>query len=322
MNRRSKRARRPPTDKLPGEVVVFRLDSARRLGVDDRIPVTYSLTATNLGPDDAGAAAVADVLPPEVAYVSDTCGGVLRPGASPKPPLPPIPGTLWTWVVGELANEATATCEITVKVLRPGEEITNIAAVASHGLEGGLMFANNLDRAVIRADQPLVPPVIPPPPQPPPAPKPKKPKQKHEKQPSNARLEVHKSAKQTTVKPGGRVDFTITVVNRGPGTARSVHLCDTPPASLQFEAVPGAQFKGKQACWERAQLPAGDHWTVKMSTSVVGKPKARSIRNTARVSAGNAGAVADDAVVRVRRRLPTACPSAAMRLVPSGGRGC
>jgi uncharacterized repeat protein (TIGR01451 family) len=284
--------------------------------------VTYSLAATNLGPDDAGATFVADVLPPQVSYVSDNCGGVLRPGVSPDPPLPPINGTLWTWAVGELDFGDEVMCEIAVKVLQPGEEITNIAGVISHGFEGGLEFENNVDEAEIKAVEPLVPPVIPPAPAPPTPPTPKKTKPKKDKQPGNARLEVRKTAKQSSVKPAGRVDYKITVVNRGPGTAKSVRICDRPPGGLRLEAAPGADVKGKQACWERGKLAPGQRWTVKLSTSAVGKPKGRKVRNRATARAGNAGTVADVAAVRVRRRPPTACPSTALRVVPAGGRGC
>ena len=51
--------------------------------------VTYSVTLENLGPDDAAGAVVADNLPAEVEYVSDTCGGVVLDFE------PPSGGTAW-----------------------------------------------------------------------------------------------------------------------------------------------------------------------------------------------------------------------------------
>lgn len=64
--------------------------------------IVYTVTVTNNGPDDASGVVVTDILPAEVTYVSDDCGG------SNVPP--------WTWNIGALSNGAAATCNITVNV--------------------------------------------------------------------------------------------------------------------------------------------------------------------------------------------------------------
>lgn len=76
----------------------------------------YTVTVFNNGPDDATGVAVSDMLPAEVSYVSDDCGGTNTPP--------------WTWNIGNLANGASAACEI-ITTINPGVvgEIINTATV-------------------------------------------------------------------------------------------------------------------------------------------------------------------------------------------------
>ncbi|MDX1748347.1 MAG: DUF11 domain-containing protein, partial [Halobacteriales archaeon] len=80
--------------------------------------IVYTITVTNKGPDDATNVVVTDLLPPEVTYASDDCGGVL---------VPP-----WTWTVGSLAAGASAVCNLTVE-LAAGfvGDVTNSASVTA-----------------------------------------------------------------------------------------------------------------------------------------------------------------------------------------------
>jgi uncharacterized repeat protein (TIGR01451 family) len=77
----------------------------------------YTITVLNNGPDDATGVVVTDTLPVELAYVSDTCGGAN---------VPP-----WTWNIGNLANGAQVSCDITLDVLTPGA-INNTATVSGN----------------------------------------------------------------------------------------------------------------------------------------------------------------------------------------------
>lgn len=77
--------------------------------------VVYTITVTNEGPVDATGVSVTDTLPVELSYVSDDCGGVN--------------GVPWTWAVGNLANGASAVCNLTLAVVTPGE-ISNTADVS------------------------------------------------------------------------------------------------------------------------------------------------------------------------------------------------
>ncbi|MEM7480846.1 MAG: DUF11 domain-containing protein [Acidobacteriota bacterium] len=78
--------------------------------------LVYTVTVTNNGPDDDTNVVVTDMLPAEVTYVSDDCGG--------------INGPPWTWTIGALANGATAICNITVQVNDIEGPIVNTASVA------------------------------------------------------------------------------------------------------------------------------------------------------------------------------------------------
>ncbi len=113
---------------FPGNWVV-RAFGTRILNVDADLTLTkdgelvgsqivYTLTVTNNGPDDAENVEVTDPLPPEVTYNSDDCGGTN---------VPP-----WTWIIGLLPVNASATCNLTVDVNPDATgEITNTATVTS-----------------------------------------------------------------------------------------------------------------------------------------------------------------------------------------------
>lgn len=78
--------------------------------------VVFTVTVTNNGPDDATGVVVTDPLPPEVAFVSDDCGGMN---------VPP-----WTWNIGNLAFGASAVCNITCDIVDgAATEVVNTAGV-------------------------------------------------------------------------------------------------------------------------------------------------------------------------------------------------
>jgi uncharacterized repeat protein (TIGR01451 family) len=85
------------------------VDVAVSKAVDDATPsegdtVTWTVTARNLGPDDATGVEVTDLLPAGVTYVSDAASqGAYSPGSG-------------VWSVGALANGASSTLDVTVTV--------------------------------------------------------------------------------------------------------------------------------------------------------------------------------------------------------------
>lgn len=181
--------------------------------------VKYTLTVTNLGPEESEQGEVADLLPAEVAYVSDTCGGSLHNVNPPPLGLPgggtiDLPaGTYWVKPIPRLRPKDAVTCQITVKVLAPGTSIINYAGVISHGTEAGQGLKNNLDDATITADA-SVPPGTP-----------------------TADLEIKKSA-PATVGQGAPFTWTMTVTNNGPDASTGSTVEDQIPAAVVHPATP------------------------------------------------------------------------------------
>ncbi len=97
--------------------------------------VTYTMTVTNNGPDDATGVSVSDSLPAQVSYVSDTCSGAYDGGSH-----------TWTWAIGALLNGASTTCNVVVEVV-PGANgpIANSASVV--GAELDLTAGNDTSTA-------------------------------------------------------------------------------------------------------------------------------------------------------------------------------
>jgi uncharacterized repeat protein (TIGR01451 family) len=216
--------------------------------------VTYTLNATNLGPDRSEAAAVVDLLPPEVAYVSDTCDGSLH-NVDPAPITLPnrtvdLPaGTYWVWRLGELRPERTRTCQITVRVLQPGDSILNTAAVISHGIECCERFSNNLDDAIIAARLPQPPPLPPVPPGTP-----------------SADLAIEKTG-PATVDQGARFTWTMTVTNDGPSASSGSTVTDQIPAGVirPRTSTPGCEVTDGRLECQIGELAVGESTRIELS---------------------------------------------------------
>ena len=65
--------------------------------------ITFTLNVINNGPSDATSVIVNDPMPAGYNYVSDTSGGAYNAGTG-------------VWTIGNLANGATATLDITVTI--------------------------------------------------------------------------------------------------------------------------------------------------------------------------------------------------------------
>jgi uncharacterized repeat protein (TIGR01451 family) len=99
-----------------------RADLALTNTVDDATPpaggnVTFTLTVTNNGPNNATGVVVSDPMPAGLTYVSDDGGGAYISGTG-------------LWTVGALANAASATLHITATA-ESTEEIDNVAQITA-----------------------------------------------------------------------------------------------------------------------------------------------------------------------------------------------
>lgn len=109
---------------LGGESDLSLTKSADATTVGPGDPVTYTLTVTNNGPDDAPNVVVTDNLPAEFTWTGDDCAAGPPAGGPPN-------GTL-TWNVGTVVNGDSATCNVTGTVDAPqGTVVVNDASATS-----------------------------------------------------------------------------------------------------------------------------------------------------------------------------------------------
>ena len=107
--------------------------------------ITWTITVTNNGPDGATGVVVTDPLDPCTTFVSDDCGGVN---------VPP-----WTWNVGNLANGASATCNVLVDASAcPVGPVSNTATAA--GNENDPTPGNNVATAGVQVGSVLEIPTL------------------------------------------------------------------------------------------------------------------------------------------------------------------
>jgi uncharacterized repeat protein (TIGR01451 family) len=249
--------------------------------------VSYTLTVTNLGPEQSEPGGVADLLPPQVAYVSDTCGGSLHNVNPPPLTLPSggavdLPaGTYWVKKIPVLRPLDAVTCQIAVRVLQPGTSITNYGAVISHGTEAGLKLKNNLDDATIRADA-SVPPGTP-----------------------TADLTIKKTA-PATVGEGARFTWTMTVTNNGPDRSTGSTVTDQIPAAVVHPTTPthGCTIAKRKLSCQVGALGAGQSTRIILT----GRAPLRTgcVTNSAGVSGNELDphATNNTALVRTCARAP------------------
>ncbi|MBZ0115251.1 MAG: DUF11 domain-containing protein [Thermoanaerobaculia bacterium] len=92
-----------------GDAILYELGNVGDLvitktgDVSDTGPTVYTLDVVNNGPDDQTGVVVTDVLPVEMDYVSNSCGGSEAGGT-------------FTWNIGALANGASASCNLTLNL--------------------------------------------------------------------------------------------------------------------------------------------------------------------------------------------------------------
>ena len=205
--------------------------------------ITYDLQATNHGPSNATGVTLTDTLPAGVQFVS------ADPGCSHAS------GTV-TCVVGNLANGASTTLHITVKVpfALGGQTLSNNVGI--HGNEGDLVAANDTSQASTTVD---------------PA----------------ADLSVKKTAGGANA--GGTASWTLAVRNGGPSTASPVTVRDTLPTGAKFHSATPSQGNcsesGGEVVCDLGSMPSGGSAQITIVADVPPGTAGTVLSNTARVSA-------------------------------------
>jgi uncharacterized repeat protein (TIGR01451 family) len=179
---------------------------------------TYTLQATNKGPNAAEEVVVSDQLPAGLSFVSASPGcEVVEPALAKAPPRLPAghrrrttaPGPMVRCMLGEMALGAHVT-------------LTLVAHVSSTVIEGFLNTTSvssttpdpNLLNNAAAVDTPV---------------------------PPETDLAIEKAASLSTVTAGGQVTYTLVVENNGPHDATGVIVLDRPPPGLSVVSTEPSQ---------------------------------------------------------------------------------
>jgi len=213
--------------------------------VDDAVPnvgsdVTYTLTATNHGPSDATGIEITDNLPTGVSF------------ANAVPSQGSYDNASGVWIVGALANGASATLAITVHVDQAGS-ITNTATI-THEDQFDPNPTNNSSGTTINGQ--------------------------------SADLAVTKTVDNAAPDVGENVVFTITVHNNGPSDAIGVVLTDQLPATLSFVSATPSQgsYTSASGQWAVGTLTATGPTSTATLTITATVVDAGATTNTATVT--------------------------------------
>jgi uncharacterized repeat protein (TIGR01451 family) len=192
--------------------------------------VTFTITVTNRGPDNATGVTVADVLPAGLAYVSHG-GGVYDSGTG-------------IWSIGNLAVGGTATLTITATVNDTGV-ITNTAQVATaNEYDPDSTPGNNVpteddqDNALVSVGE-------------------------------AADLSLVKSVDDPVPNVGESIAYTIVITNSGPDNATGVAVRDLLPAGLSYDGHAGGTYNSGTGIWDVGNLNVGASATLVIDATVV-----------------------------------------------------
>jgi uncharacterized repeat protein (TIGR01451 family)/fimbrial isopeptide formation D2 family protein/LPXTG-motif cell wall-anchored protein len=195
--------------------------------------LTYDVTVTNTGADQATGVKVTDLLPAELTYVSATDGGLYDPALR-----------FVAWDLGTLAAGESKTVHVTATVnldVLPGQEILNAAIVDS-------------DQKC--TDDPATPGVD---------------ECKSIDIDETPSVSIKKDDGKVTVVPGQELTYGLTASNTGKVAATDVTVTDQLPAELVFvSADQGGVYDAATGIvtWNIASLDAGNAVTVNVTAKV------------------------------------------------------
>lgn len=210
--------------------------------------VTYTITATNDGPDAATNLTVDDTLPTGVTYVSDT------------PSVGTYNNTTGVWTIGTLANGASATLQIVASVDSTGTK-TNTAQVTAADQADSDSTPNNGVATEDDQDSADVTPQI-------------------------ADVSLTKAVSNATPNVGDNVTFTLTLANAGPDSATNVTVGDSLPAGMTFVSSTPSQgaYNSGTGIWTVGTVANGANATLQIVASV---DSTGTKTNTAQVTAAD-----------------------------------
>jgi uncharacterized repeat protein (TIGR01451 family) len=254
---------------------------------------TYTVTATNNGPDDASAVTVEDILPAGLTYQSDNSGGAYNSGTG-------------IWTIGDLADGASASIVITVLVNNgtAGQQITNTACVETVR-PADTNAANDCDDATVTIQAIII----------------------QNPQAQSSDLEVSKTVSNATPSEGDTIVFIISVRNAGPDVATNVTISDIMPTGLTFVSSTGTgSYSSATGVWTIGTLGVPNTASLTVTATVNAGTAGQRLTNTAVVRSSDqpdpdatdnsASASVNIPAVAVTQTPPPATPAA--ELVETG----
>ncbi|NYE35991.1 putative repeat protein (TIGR01451 family) [Nocardioides cavernae] len=206
--------------------------------------VTYNLAVRNNGPNPASGVQVVDTLPAGVTYVS----------SNPSSGSCSISGQTLTCGLGTIANAATATVSVVVRV-PPGSDATSVTNVARVSTTTSDPDATNNNAS---ATSTIV---------------------------RQADVALTKAAAPTNPVPGTDVTYTLTATNNGASRAADVTVTDTLPSSLTIGTTSnGCTVTGSQVSCVAGGLDPGQSATFTVVATVPSNAGTAPLTNAARVT--------------------------------------
>ena len=181
--------------------------------------VTFTLTATNAGPNDAAYVKVYNTLPDKLKYISDNSNGAFNPATG-------------LWTVGYMANGATATLKIVAQAMTSNVILTDVARITDPDPAGITDFYDpnqaNDQSSVTLGVAPVVD------------------------------LSITKTVNNSKPNYLQNVIFTLIAHNNGPDTATGVTVTDKLPNGLKFISVSGnGTYNSAAGTWTIGSLANG-----------------------------------------------------------------
>ena len=214
--------------------------TADLLQVEDGDVVTYTISLANQGPGEAVNVSIEDVLPASVSYLSSSASVGSYDDVS------------GIWTVGNMADGALETLDVTVTVLDVSAPITNFAQVETANPDdidstpgndtNGTPDEDDEDNVTIDS---VPPPVV--------------------------DLELTKTADVSTAANGDVVNFSLTVTNNGPDDATGVSVEDVVPGGLSYNSSSPSKgsYNDATGIWTIGSMANGASETIVINMTVM-----------------------------------------------------
>ena len=211
-------------------------DLGIKITVDNAHPaykdyVTFTLTATNAGPNDAVYVKVYNTLPDKLKYISDDSNGIFN-------------STTGLWTIGYLATGETAVLHIVAQAMTSNVILTDVARITDPDPVGTTDFYdpnqdNDQSSVTVGVD-----PVI--------------------------DLSITKTVNNSKPNYLQNIIFTLTAHNKGPDTATGITVTDKLPSGLKFLSVNGnGAYDSTRGIWTIGSLANGGNAVLNIIVQVI-----------------------------------------------------